>query len=67
VRQHGIRTIALPAISTGIYRFPLDRATEIAVATMAEGLADLPATSATFMCFSDEALAAYRAVLEKLR
>lgn len=29
--QHGITSVALPAISTGAYRFPLDRATRIAV------------------------------------
>src|SRR5262245_1268545 len=29
--QHGLRTIAFPAISTGVYRFPLERATRIAV------------------------------------
>jgi O-acetyl-ADP-ribose deacetylase (regulator of RNase III) len=66
VREHGIRTVAFPAISTGIYRFPLERAAEIAVATTAAGLAELPDTSVTFMCFSDEALAAYRAALAKL-
>lgn len=31
VEQHGITTLALPAISTGAYRFPLERATRIAV------------------------------------
>src|SRR5690348_7599759 len=30
-RQHGIRTIAFPAISCGIYGYPIDAATEIAV------------------------------------
>ena len=29
--QHGVRTIAFPAISTGIYAFPVDRAARIAV------------------------------------
>src|SRR5207237_406187 len=29
--ENDVRTIAFPAISTGVYRFPLDRATEIAV------------------------------------
>jgi O-acetyl-ADP-ribose deacetylase len=32
--QHGLRSIAFPAISTGIYRFPPDRAARIAVATV---------------------------------
>src|SRR5579884_2130855 len=30
--RHGLRTVAFPAISTGIYGFPLERATSIAVA-----------------------------------
>lgn len=31
VAQHALKTVAFPAISTGIYRFPLEQATEIAV------------------------------------
>src|SRR3954462_5034714 len=30
-REHGVKSIAFPAISTGIYRFPKEQATEIAV------------------------------------
>jgi O-acetyl-ADP-ribose deacetylase (regulator of RNase III) len=43
-RTHEIRTIAFPAISTGVYRFPMREAAEIAVATIAAELAnhDLP-------------------------
>ncbi|MBQ4284258.1 MAG: O-acetyl-ADP-ribose deacetylase [Lachnospira sp.] len=33
--ENGIRTIAFPSIATGIYRFPVDRAAEIAVRTVA--------------------------------
>src|SRR5262249_53878858 len=32
--QHGLASIAFPAISTGVYRFPLDRAARIAVRTV---------------------------------
>jgi O-acetyl-ADP-ribose deacetylase (regulator of RNase III) len=66
VRQHGIRTVAFPAISTGIYRFPLMRATDIAVRTAAAALPALPDAQVTFMCFNDEALAAYGAALARL-
>jgi O-acetyl-ADP-ribose deacetylase len=38
-RQHGLRTIAFPAISTGIYGFPRDRAARIAVAEVSAELA----------------------------
>jgi O-acetyl-ADP-ribose deacetylase (regulator of RNase III) len=34
----GLRTIAFPAISTGVYRFSIPRATQIAVATVADAL-----------------------------
>jgi O-acetyl-ADP-ribose deacetylase (regulator of RNase III) len=66
VQRHGIRAVAFPAISTGIYRFPLERATEIAVATTAAALATMPDTRVTFMCFGEEALAAYQAALARL-
>src|SRR5437879_2511707 len=40
VALHGIRSIAFPSISTGIYRFPLDRAARIAVAEARRYLQD---------------------------
>ena len=57
-RQHGVASIAFPAISTGVYRFPLERATRIAVKTVAASRS--PEMSVIFACFGDEALAAYR-------
>jgi O-acetyl-ADP-ribose deacetylase len=57
-RDHGIRSIAFPAISTGVYRFPLERATRIAVSTVAREAS--PEMEVVFACFGDEALAAYR-------
>lgn len=62
-RQHGIRTIAFPAISTGVYRFPLEEATAIAVATTAKMLETLPEMHVTFVCFNADALAAYESAL----
>src|SRR5213083_1106344 len=41
--KNGIRTIALPAISTGVYSFPLERATKIAVAETRKFLQTHPA------------------------
>lgn len=56
--------VAFPAISTGIYGFPLHRATAIAVRTIAGGLAAarLP-ERVIFCCFSDEIAAVYQQVL----
>lgn len=65
-RQHGLKTIAFPAISTGVYRFPLVRATAIAVRTVADELRTMPDARVTFMCFSDDALAAYDSELARL-
>ena len=60
--EHGFRWIVFPAISTGIYGYPLQPATKIAVRTVraeASKLAELKRV--TFACFSPDALAAYRA------
>ena len=40
--QHGIRTLAFPQISTGVYRFPVERACRISVATIRECLQKYP-------------------------
>ena len=55
--ENGARTVAFPGISTGIYGYPLEEATEIAVRTVAEQLAG-PAheiEEVRFVTFSDEA------------
>ena len=59
-RENDIHTIAFPAISTGVYRFPLERATRIAVQTVRAELAEhsLP-EQVTFVAFGPEARAAY--------
>ena len=57
---HGVRTIAFPAISTGVYRFPLTRATRIAVREVQQFCRTHPEIErVTFCCFSGEALDAY--------
>ncbi len=52
-RTNSLTSIAFPAISTGVYRFPPDRAAEIAIKTVAETLASAPAVARViFCCFS---------------
>ena len=64
----GLHSIAFPAISTGVYRFPLDRATGIAVATVAEALETTQVIErVTFCCFGAAALAVYRSELSRFR
>jgi O-acetyl-ADP-ribose deacetylase (regulator of RNase III) len=54
-QTHGLASIAFPAISTGVYRFPADRAANIAVTTTVDALAVAPAVSCVvFCCFSQD-------------
>lgn len=58
--QYQIRTIAFPAISTGVYSFPLDRATRIAVTEVNKYLVDHPEIEqVTFVCFGEDAYRCY--------
>src|SRR3954469_4549124 len=52
--EHGLASIAFPAISTGIYAFPAERAARIAVGTVASRLNSNPGalTRVVFCCFS---------------
>ncbi|MDX8512262.1 O-acetyl-ADP-ribose deacetylase [Mesorhizobium captivum] len=60
-RDHDCRTVAFPAISTGVYGYPKDEATDIAVGTVSEFLKQtaLPDT-VTFCCFDDQTAKLYR-------
>jgi O-acetyl-ADP-ribose deacetylase len=53
----GLSSIAFPAISTGIFRFPPDRAARIAVGTVAGDIGTAPRgiTRVVFCCFSPDA------------
>lgn len=63
--EHGIRTIAFPAISTGAYGFPVPRAARIAVRAVAAGLAERPSLErAVLCCFGAESREAHRQALE---
>jgi O-acetyl-ADP-ribose deacetylase (regulator of RNase III) len=53
-QTHDLASIAFPAISTGVYRFPAERAARIAVKALIASLAAAPVvTSVTFCCFSE--------------
>jgi O-acetyl-ADP-ribose deacetylase len=53
-RKHELTSVAFPAISTGVYRFPADRAADIAVRTTIETLPAAPSVArVVFCCFSE--------------
>ncbi|HET6375459.1 MAG TPA: O-acetyl-ADP-ribose deacetylase [Methylocella sp.] len=64
-REHGVRSIAFPAISTGAYGFPADRAARIAAATVMQ--AGQGFERIVFCCFSESSAAHHRRALEELQ
>jgi len=56
-RLKALTSVAFPAISTGIYRFPADRAAQIAVGTTAESLPIAPSLDRVIFCCFTEASA----------
>ena len=63
--DHGIRSIAFPSISTGVYSYPLEEAAGIAVRTVREFVDAHPDAFDTiiWVLFNDQAKAAYDAAL----
>lgn len=63
--EHGCARVALPAISAGIYGYPLDEAAAVAIAATRSALAAHPTIEeARFWLFGDEALAAFERALD---
>lgn len=64
--DNGVETIAFPNISTGIYRFPKQRAAEIAVQTVSAFLEQNTAIqNVQFVCFDEENYAIYALLLKE--
>ena len=65
--EHGIKTIAFPSISTGVYGFPLKRACRLAIKTVKAFLAqDDSLARVVFCCFSAADFACYQGAREAL-
>ena len=65
-QEHGIRSIAFPCISTGVYRFPADLAAETALAILKKTLPQCPSVEKiVFCCFAPQDTERYRALLER--
>ena len=65
-REHGVKTIAFPAISCGVYGYPLEPAVAIAVREVRAFCRDNPSlTRVAFACFGRDVLAAYERELSR--
>ena len=67
--KHGLASIAFPAISTGIYGFPAERAARIAVASVREATKAAPSAlkEVIFCCFDARAAALHEAAIAEQR
>lgn len=65
--EHNLRSIAFPAISTGVYAYPLKAATIVAISTV-KAFTDLSSSleEVVFCCFSGEDFAVYKRSLRDL-
>ena len=64
--ENKIKTIAFPAISTGVYHFPLKRATKIAVTEVKKFLEkDNTIEKVIFVCFDEETYEVYEKILKE--
>jgi O-acetyl-ADP-ribose deacetylase len=66
-RNHGIGTIAFPSISTGVYRFPVDRASRIALKEIVQELeTNSTLESVIMVCFDRDTYEAYQSAEQDL-
>jgi O-acetyl-ADP-ribose deacetylase (regulator of RNase III) len=64
LREHGLRTIAFPAISCGVYGYPIDKAAAVAVATLRDELVHAAPLDITLCCFNDGTRIAFQQALD---
>lgn len=58
--ENRVKTLAFPCISTGVYGYPLDQATDVAIAAVRAAVAaNTPLQEIVFCCFSAAALSLY--------
>ena len=63
-QEHGVKSIAFPAISTGVYGYPIEEAAKIAVATVSNFLKERKISiEVIFCCFSARDLSVYESCL----
>lgn len=65
--EHGVRTVAFPGISTGVYGYPLEDATRIAITTVGASLARMPAIEQVrLVTFGEQATEVAQRILAEL-
>jgi len=64
--QHGLRSIAFPSISTGAYRFPIERAARIALSTVIREMKHLDIDEVRFILFTEADLDVYAEALDEV-
>jgi len=65
--EHGLRSVAFPSISTGAYRYPVEAAARVAIATVRRFLAGTTGIELVrFVLFSAGDFAVYRQALEEM-
>jgi len=65
--ENGCRTVDFPSISTGVYHFPIEKASVIAIKTIAEYLKEHPEIERVRMCcFDENTKAHYEKALKEL-
>ncbi len=65
--ENGLRTVAFPNISTGVYHYPKPQAAQIAVSTVQNFIAANPGAfdEIIFVCYDDENYSLYKTLLQK--
>lgn len=64
-RRHGLHTLAFPAISCGVYGYPLEAAAEIAIDSVARALEHAPIEQVRFVLFNEPVHAAFARALAR--
>ncbi|MFX0123264.1 MAG: O-acetyl-ADP-ribose deacetylase [Candidatus Hodarchaeota archaeon] len=64
--EYGAKSIAYPSISTGVYRFPIEQASKIAISTVIENLPGTSILEVHFVLFSDSDYQVYEKNLQSI-
>jgi O-acetyl-ADP-ribose deacetylase (regulator of RNase III) len=63
-KENGIKSVSFPSISTGVYRFPIDKAAKIALTTVKEFIQEHNFEEVRFVLFSEKDLKVYEEALK---